>query len=106
VGPPFSLSKGERHPDQELAIATAADSSNMNSSVDGHRRRPTTSTIDNSPALNNRGIYQEKKGKKATVTGSLLQKPVTVTAGNLGSCKEKRAHARLSVHGAALDIKI
>jgi hypothetical protein len=30
VGPPLSLSKGERQPDQELVTATAADIANMN----------------------------------------------------------------------------
>jgi hypothetical protein len=58
----------------------------MSLSVIGHRRRPTTLTIDNAPTLNNRGIDQEKTGTSATVTGSLLQKPITVAAGNLGSC--------------------
>jgi hypothetical protein len=84
VGPPFSLSKGDHHPYQESATATIANIVNMNWSVDGHRRRLTTSTIDNAPALNNRGINQDKAGTIATVTGSLLQKPVTLAAANLG----------------------
>jgi hypothetical protein len=45
-----------------------------------------TSTIDNGPALNNRGIDQDKAVTTATVTGSLLQKPVILAAANLGSC--------------------
>jgi hypothetical protein len=60
VGPPLSLSKGERQPDQESATATAADITNMNLSVDEHQRRSMTSIIDNAPALNNRGIDQYK----------------------------------------------
>jgi hypothetical protein len=83
---PLFLAKGERHPDQESATATAVDIFHMSSSVDGHRCRPMTSTIKNVPAINNRGIDEEKTCTTATVTGSLLQKSVTVAAGNLGSC--------------------
>jgi hypothetical protein len=42
--------------------------------------------IDNTPTLNNRVIDQDKAGTIPTVTSSLLQKPVTLAADNLGSC--------------------
>jgi hypothetical protein len=58
----------------------------MNLSVDDYQRCSTTSTIDNAPALNNRDIDQDKAVTPATATGSLLQKPVTLAAANLGSC--------------------
>jgi hypothetical protein len=93
VGPTLSLAKGERHPNQESATATAVDIFHMSSSVNWHRHRSTTSNIDTFPALNNRGIVQEKTGTTATVTGSLLQKPVTVAAGNLGSCDKNPGKA-------------
>jgi hypothetical protein len=65
----------------------------MNLSVDGHRRRSTTSTIDNAPALNTRGINQYKSVTTANVTGSMLQKPVTLAAANLGSCDKNTGKA-------------
>jgi hypothetical protein len=50
-------------------------------------------TIDNSPALNNRGIDQDKSVTTATATGSLLQKPVMLAAANLGSCDKNPGKA-------------
>jgi hypothetical protein len=52
-----------------------------------------TSTIDNAPDHNNRGIDQTKTFTTPTVTGSLLQKPVTVAAGNQVSCDNNPGQA-------------
>jgi hypothetical protein len=93
VGPPLSLSKGDHQPDHESVTATAANIANTNLSVDEHRRRSMTSTIDNSPALNNRGINQDKAVTTATATDSLLQKPLTLAAANLGSCDKNPGKA-------------
>jgi hypothetical protein len=86
VAPPHSLPKGERHPDPESVAATTADTTTINLSVDDHQRCLTTSTIVNAPARNNRGISKESQSPTTTVTGSLLKKPVTLLAANLGSC--------------------
>jgi hypothetical protein len=50
-------------------------------------------TIGNAPSLNNRIIDQEKAVTTATATGSLLQKPVTLAAANLGSCDKNPGKA-------------
>jgi hypothetical protein len=93
VGTPLSLSKLERQPDQESVTATTADIVNMNLSGDGQQRRLTTLTIDNAPALNNRGIDKDKAVTTATVTSSLLQKTVTLASANLGSCDKNPGKA-------------
>jgi hypothetical protein len=101
VGPPLSFPKGERHPDPESVSATAADTANINLSVNDQRCL-TTLTIDNDPTLNNRGIDQENKGALATVTGSLLQKPVTLAAANLGSCDKNPGKADTTLDTGAI----
>jgi hypothetical protein len=98
VASPLSLPNVERQPDPESVAATTTDNANINLSVDDHRRRSMTSTIDNAPALNNRGINQEKKGASDTVTGSLLQKPVTLAAANLGSYDKSPGKADTTVN--------
>jgi hypothetical protein len=48
---------------------------------------------NHAPALNNSGIDQDKTVTTATATGSLLQKPVTLEAANLGSCDKNPGKA-------------
>jgi hypothetical protein len=52
-----------------------------------------TSTINNAPDRNTRGIDQAKTCTTTAVTGALLQKPVTVDAGNQGSCDNNPGQA-------------
>jgi hypothetical protein len=96
------LSKGECQPDPESIAATAADTVNINLSVDDRRRRSTTSTIVNAPARNNRGIDQDKAVTTATATGSLLQKPVTLAAANLGSYDRNPGKADTTMNTGAI----
>jgi hypothetical protein len=96
------LPKGERQPDPESVASTAADTANINLFANDHRRRSTTLKIDNAPALNNRGIDQEKKGASATVTNSLLQKLVTLAAANLGSCDKNPGKAYTTLDTGAI----
>jgi hypothetical protein len=80
--PPLSLTKGERKIDPESIATTAAATANMKLSVDDPRHHSTTSTIDNAPAYNNRGIDEGNRAPTATVWCSLLQKRVTLAAAN------------------------
>jgi hypothetical protein len=57
----------------------------------------TTSAIDNTPDHNTRDIDQTKNCTTTTVTGSLLHKPVTVAAGNQGSCDKNPRQAVTTV---------
>jgi hypothetical protein len=102
VGPPLSLPKGKRHPDLELVAATATTTANMNLYVDYRQCHLTSSMIDNAPALNNRGIDEGNKGTTATVTGSTLQKPVTLSAANLGSCDKNPGKADTTINTGAI----
>jgi hypothetical protein len=102
MGPPLSFSKGEHQPNQESVTATAADIANMNLSVDEHRHRSTPSTIDNAPALNNRGIDQDKSVTTANATGPLLHKQVTLAAANLGSCNKNPGKADTIIDTGAM----
>jgi hypothetical protein len=90
VGPPLSLPKGEHKRDQELV---------------NRRRRSMTLTIDNAPACNNRGIDKETRSTTTTVTGSLLQKPVTLAAANLGSCDNNPGEADTTIDTGAIFAK-
>jgi hypothetical protein len=59
-------------------------------SIVGNRR---LTTFDNALDHNKRGINQAKTCTTTTVTGSLLQKSVTVAAGNQGSCDKNPGQA-------------
>jgi hypothetical protein len=98
------LARLERHPDPESATTTAATIFDMGLSVDVHRR-PIISTIDNAPDHNNRGNYQAKTCETATVTVSLLQKPVTAAAGNQGSCDKNPGKADTTDEMGVIDRK-
>jgi hypothetical protein len=102
MGPPLSFPKGELHPDLGSVAATAADTVNINLSVDDRRRRSTTSTIGNAPARNSRGIDKESQPSTTTVTGSLLQKPVTLVAANLRSCDKNPGKADTTMDTGAI----
>jgi hypothetical protein len=93
VGPPLYLPKGEHQPNPESVAAITANTANIKLSVDDRRRRSTTSTIVNAPARNNRGIDKESQSPTTTVTGSLLHKPVTLAAADLGSCDKNPGEA-------------
>jgi hypothetical protein len=102
VGPPLYLPKGESQPDPESVAATAAATANMNLSINDRWRYSTTSTIDNAPALNKRGVDEGNKVTTAHVTGSLLQKPVTLAAANLGSCDKNPGKADTTINTGAI----
>jgi hypothetical protein len=72
VRTPLSLPKGERKREQESEAETAAATDSIKLSVDDRRHRSTTSTADNAPARNNRGIGKESQPPTTTVTGSLF----------------------------------
>jgi hypothetical protein len=99
VGPPLSLPKGERKREQESVAETAAATDSIKVSVDDRRRRSTTSTI---PAHNNRGIDEDSQSPTTTVTSSLLQKPVTLAAANLGSCDKDPGKADTTMDTGAI----
>jgi hypothetical protein len=61
-----------------------------------------TSMIDNDAAINNRGIDQEKEVTSATVTGSLLQKPVSLAAAHPGSCDKNPGKADITLDTGAI----
>jgi hypothetical protein len=61
-----------------------------------------TSTIDNAPTRNNRGTEEEIRAKTTTVTGSLLQKPVTLAAANLSSCDKNPGKADTTMDTGAI----
>jgi hypothetical protein len=63
------------------------------------------STIDNTPARNNRGIDEESRATTTTVTGSLLQKPVTLAVANLGSCDKNPGKADTKIYTGAIFAK-
>jgi hypothetical protein len=102
VGHPLSLPKGERKRDQESVAATAAATANIKLSIDDRRRRQTTSTINNAPACNNRGIDKETRATTTNVISSLLQKPVTLAADNLGSCDKNPGKADTTIDTGAI----
>jgi hypothetical protein len=102
VGPRVPLPKGERKREHESVAATAADTTNINLSIDYRFRRSTTSTIVNAPARNNRGIDKESQPYTTTVTGSLLQKPVTLAAANLGLCDKNPGKADTTMDTGAI----
>jgi hypothetical protein len=54
------------------------------------------------PAHNNRGIDKESQSPTTTVTGSLLQKPVTLAAANLGSCDKNPGKAYTTMDTGAI----
>jgi hypothetical protein len=96
------LPKGDRQPDPESVAATAADTANINLYVDDHRHRLTTLKIVNAPSCNNMGIYKESQPSTTTVTGSLLQKLVTLAAANLGSCDKNIGKADTTMNTDAI----
>jgi hypothetical protein len=102
VGPPLSLPKGEHKIDPESVAATSAATATIKLSINDRRRRSTTSTIDNAPARNNRGINEGSRAPAATVTGSLLQKWVTIVAANLGSCDKNPGKADTTIDTGAI----
>jgi hypothetical protein len=61
-----------------------------------------TSTIVNVPACNNRGIDKESQSPTTTVTGYLLQKPVTLAAVNLDSCSKNPGKADTTMDTGAI----
>jgi hypothetical protein len=58
--------------------------------------------IGNAPARNNKGIDKESQPSATTVTGSLLQKPVTLAAANLGSCDKNPGKADTTINTGAI----
>jgi hypothetical protein len=58
--------------------------------------------INNAPARNNRGINEETRATTTTLTGSLLQKPVTLSAANLGSCDKNPGKADTTIDTGAI----
>jgi hypothetical protein len=96
------LPKGERQPNPESVAATAANTANINLYVDDRRRRSATSTIINAPDRNSRGIDKESQPSTTTVTGSLLQKLVTLAAANLGSCDKNPGKADTKMNTGAI----
>jgi hypothetical protein len=107
VGPPLSpFQKGikrERHPDQESSTANATAFIDMGSVIGN--RRLTTSTINNAPDQHGRVVDQAKTCTTNTVTGSLLQKPVTVAASNQGSCDRNTGKAVTTDKMGAIIVK-
>jgi hypothetical protein len=61
-----------------------------------------TTTIDNAPARNNRGIDEGNRAPAVTVNGSLLKKPVTLAAANLGSCEKNPGKAYTTIDMGAI----
>jgi hypothetical protein len=96
------MPKGERKREHESVAETATATDSIKLSVDDSRCRSTTSTIVNAPARNNRGIDKESQSPTTPVTGSLLQKPVTLSAANLGSCYKNPGKADSTIDTGAI----